>query len=99
MSPRQVNEAVAHVGRLTWFALQVTRHLPAVLLRPRTWLPQIYAMLLGTLPIAVTAGAALGLVSWLQMRGLLFRFGAESALPSALAVAVLWELGPVIAGL
>jgi phospholipid/cholesterol/gamma-HCH transport system permease protein len=94
-----LSEPLARLGRFTWFGLQALGHLPAALVRPGTWLPQLYAMLLGSLPIAAAAGAALGLVAWLQMRGLLFRFGAESALPSALAVAVLWELGPVIAGL
>jgi len=81
------------------FVLAVVRHLPATLVRPREWLSQLYAVLMGTLPVAAAAGAALGVVAWLQMRGLLFRFQAESLLPSALSLAVVWELGPVIAGL
>jgi phospholipid/cholesterol/gamma-HCH transport system permease protein len=93
------SDGLAWLGQLTWFGLQTLRQLPSALLRPRLWLPQLHAMLIGSLPLAAAAGVALGLVAWLQMRGLLFRFGAESALPSALAVAVLWELGPVIAGL
>jgi len=44
------------------------------------------------------AGISVGLVTWLQTHRLLVANGAESALPSFLAVAVVVEIGPVLAG-
>jgi phospholipid/cholesterol/gamma-HCH transport system permease protein len=51
-----------------------------------------------SLPIVVGAGMSVGLVTWLQTHRLLVTHGAESALPSFLAVAVVVEIGPVLAG-
>ena len=51
-----------------------------------------------SLPIVVGAGLSIGLVTWFQTHRLLVTHGAESALPSFLAVAVVVELGPVLAG-
>src|SRR4051794_1544495 len=53
----------------------------------------------GSLPIAVVAGMSVGLVTWLQTRRLLVRYGAEAALPSFSTAAVVVELGPMLAGL
>ena len=52
-----------------------------------------------SLPIVLGAGLSVGLVTWLQTHRLLVEHGAESTLPSFLAVAVLVEIGPVLAGL
>jgi len=52
-----------------------------------------------SLPIVVGAGLSVGLVTWLQTHRLLVTHGAESTLPSFLAVAVLVEIGPALAGL
>ncbi len=51
-----------------------------------------------SLPIVLGAGVSVGLVTWFQTHRLLVANGAESALPSFLAVAVVVELGPVLAG-
>ncbi len=51
-----------------------------------------------SLPIVLGAGISVGLVTWLQTHRLLVANGAESALPSFLAVAVVVEIGPVLAG-
>ena len=51
-----------------------------------------------SLPIVLGAGMSVGLVTWFQTHRLLVANGAESALPSFLAVAVVVELGPVLAG-
>jgi phospholipid/cholesterol/gamma-HCH transport system permease protein len=50
-------------------------------------------------PIVLGAGLSVGLVAWLQTHRLLVAHGAESTLPSFLAVAVLVEIGPILAGL
>src|SRR5262249_4802620 len=52
-----------------------------------------------SLPIILGAGLSVGVVVWLQAYRLLAAHGAESTLPSFLAVAVLVEMGPLLAGL
>jgi phospholipid/cholesterol/gamma-HCH transport system permease protein len=52
-----------------------------------------------SLPVILGAGLSVGLVAWLQTHRLLVAHGAESTLPSFLAVAVLVEIGPILAGL
>ncbi len=86
-------------GRFTAFAVEAATALPAALRRPGLVAEQFARVLLGSLPMVVVAGAALGVVAWLQIRGLLFNFQSVSLLPSALALAVVWEFGPVSAGL
>jgi phospholipid/cholesterol/gamma-HCH transport system permease protein len=50
-------------------------------------------------PIVIVAGLSVGMVAWLQTHRLLVTYGAESSLPSFLAVAVLVEIGPLLTGL
>ena len=52
-----------------------------------------------SLPIVVGAGLSVGIVAWVQTHRLLVAHGAEQTLPSFLAVAVLVEVGPILAGL
>jgi phospholipid/cholesterol/gamma-HCH transport system permease protein len=52
-----------------------------------------------SMPIVVAAGLSVGVVAWLETHRLLAAHGAESTLPSFLAVAVLVEIGPILAGL
>ena len=55
---------------------------------------------MGGLPLAAVLGVALGAVVWMHTRAILERnFGTTDTLPTALAAAVLLELGPVGAGL
>src|SRR5262249_31678732 len=51
-----------------------------------------------SLPIVLGAGLSVGLVTWLQTHRMLVQHGAESTLPSFLAVAVLVEIGPGLVG-
>src|SRR5207249_6041200 len=53
----------------------------------------------GSLPIVAIAGMSVGLVTWLQTRRLLLRYGGEALLPGVLSVAVTVETGPTLAGL
>ncbi|MGB3541430.1 MlaE family ABC transporter permease [Rubrivirga sp.] len=55
----------------------------------------------GTKSLTLTGvvGFAIGIVLALQSRGTLARFGAESFLPSMLALSVIKEIGPVLTGL
>ena len=59
-------------------------------------------MLLGALPLALTAGVAIGVVVWLHLRETLEAVagpGAAVYLPQALALAVILEFAPLAAGL
>lgn len=52
-----------------------------------------------TLPIVSVTGIIIGLVLAMQSQPVLARFGAESVLPSMVALSVVRELGPVITAL
>lgn len=85
-----------------WAAFTARAVLAAVgsLLRPADWLRPLYAALVGGLPLACVLGVALGAVVWMHTRGILLNtVGNTDMLPTALAAAVLLELGPVGAGL
>lgn len=89
-------------GQACWFAVRATLALPWALRRPRATLAQLYHVLLGGLPLGLTAGAATGVVVWLHLRDALRGVGGPGALqylPQALSLAVVLELGPITAGL
>lgn len=94
-----MHDWLVRVGKVTLFAGRTLAELPGALVRPGLWAPQLHRALVGALPLVVVSGAALGLVAWLQLRELLVKFGALTMLPSALALTVVWEFGPVAAGL
>jgi phospholipid/cholesterol/gamma-HCH transport system permease protein len=71
----------------------------AVVYRLAEVITQFEQVAVRSLPIVLGAGMSVGLVAWLQTHRLLVAHGAESALPSFLAVAVLVEIGPILAGL
>jgi phospholipid/cholesterol/gamma-HCH transport system permease protein len=90
------------VGRLSHFAARVLFALPSALRRPQDFLLQFYRVLLGAMPLAVTAGTAIGVVVWMHLRGSLQSVGGPGAvqyLPQALALAVVLEFAPIGAGL
>jgi phospholipid/cholesterol/gamma-HCH transport system permease protein len=90
------------LGRFSHFAIRVVFALPSALRRPQDFLLQFYRVLLGALPLAVTAGAAMGVVVWMHLRGSLQSVGGPGAvqyLPQALALAVVLEFAPISAGL
>jgi phospholipid/cholesterol/gamma-HCH transport system permease protein len=72
---------------------------PAIVRHPGEVLAQFEQVAVRSLPIVLGAGLSVGVVTWLQTHRQLVQHGAESALPSFLAVAVLVEIGPVLAGL
>jgi phospholipid/cholesterol/gamma-HCH transport system permease protein len=89
-------------GRFAHFAFWVSIRLPACLLRPRTTARLLYAHLLGALPLALVAGAAMGIVVWMHLRSALLQVagpGAVQYLPQALSLAVILEFAPLGAGL
>ncbi len=85
---------------LTAFAVRATGSIPGALIwHAREVIGQFEQVAVRSLPIVLGAGLSVGLVTWLQTHRLLAEHGAESTLPSFLAVAVLVEIGPVLAGL
>jgi phospholipid/cholesterol/gamma-HCH transport system permease protein len=88
------------LGRFTIFVIRTCGAAPgAVFLRMGDVLGQFEQVAVRSLPIVVGAGLSVGSVAWLQTYRLLHAHGAESTLPSFLAVAVLVEIGPILAGL
>jgi phospholipid/cholesterol/gamma-HCH transport system permease protein len=90
------------LGRLAHFAVRTLLALPSALARPRESLAQLYDLLIGALPLALTAGVAIGVVVWLHLRGALVAVGGPGAaqyLPEALSLAVVLEFAPIAAGL
>src|SRR5262245_29748478 len=100
--PMTLLDRLERLGRAAHFALQATAALPSALRRPLPLLGQLYQVLLGGLPLAMTAGVAIGIVVWLHLRGALQSVGGPGAvqyLPQALALAVVLEFAPITAGL
>ncbi|RUL88847.1 ABC transporter permease [Tautonia sociabilis] len=88
------------LGRFAEFALRATLSATlAPIRRPGDVLRQFERVAWGSLPVVAVAGASIGLVTWLQTRRLLIRYGVEATLPSVLAAAVLVETGPMLASL
>ncbi len=87
------------LGHFFHFAIRALLTVPLALERPREIGRQLYAILLGALPLGAVAGLALGVVIWLHLHSVLQRFGATQYLPQALALAVVLEFAPTGAGL
>ena len=88
------------MGRFAEFAFRAMAALPRALWgRPGEVVHQFERVVWGSVPIVAVAGGSVGLVTWIQTRRLLVTYGVESTLPSILAVAVLVETGPMLAGL
>ncbi len=95
-------EVLASVGRFSHFALRALVALPSSLRRPHDLVVQLYQVVFGALPLAATAGVAIGVVVWMHLRGSLQSVGGPGAvqyLPQALALAVVLEFAPIAAGL
>jgi len=90
------------LGHMTYFAGRALLALPWALRRPGELLAQLYQVLFGAMPLALTAGAAIGAVIWMHLRETLRTVGGPGAvqyLPQALALAVVLEFAPIAAGL
>ncbi len=101
-SPLPVRDRLEALGQSTYFAFRATLALPFVICGPGELLTQLNRVLLGALPLAVTAGAAIGVVVWMHLRGALLSVGGPGAvqyLPQALSLAVVLEFAPLAAGL
>ncbi|WP_299519641.1 ABC transporter permease [uncultured Flavobacterium sp.] len=65
----------------------------------REFLKQCYQIGYKTLPLISITGTIMGLVLTIQSRPVLIKFGAETMLPSMVALSIIREMGPVITAL
>jgi len=96
---RKVIDAVRYMGRcMTFLCVSVFYGF----VRPfkfRTFLQQIQAIGSSSISIIVVTGGFTGMVLGLQGYYTLSKFGAQGLLGSAVALSIIRELGPVLAGL
>jgi phospholipid/cholesterol/gamma-HCH transport system permease protein len=94
-----VRGALEKLGRYLLFSARLLLWTPPACLRPGLVVAQIFNA--GALSLALTmfCGLFVGMVLGLQGADLLERFGAEEALGPAAALALLKQLGPVVAAL
>ena len=91
--------AFERLGRGHMFLLQTLVHIPAVLLRPRLILTQLFSVGVLTLVIILVSGLFVGMVLGLQGYNTLVDFGAEASLGMLVALSLVRELGPVVTAL
>jgi phospholipid/cholesterol/gamma-HCH transport system permease protein len=87
------------LGRGTIFFLYVLAGVPALLMRPKLVIAQMWSVGVRSLVITVVSGVFVGMVLGLQGYNTLVDFGAEEALGTVVALSLVRELGPVVAGL
>ena len=87
------------LGRGTIFFLYVLAGIPALLMRPKLVIAQMWSVGVRSLVITVVSGVFVGMVLGLQGYNTLVDFGAEEALGTVVALSLVRELGPVVAAL
>lgn len=96
---RTTLEQLAALGRAGLFLIQLLAATPSLLLRPLLLSHQLYSVGVLSLSIIVVSGLFVGMVLGLQGYYTLVDFGAEERLGSAVALALVRELGPVVTAL
>ena len=94
-----LKEVFNDVGNITLFA---TRFFKEVIKPPyeiKEFIKQCYVIGYKSLPLVTITGFIMGLVLTLQSRPTLAKFGAESWLPSMVALSLIREIAPVITAL
>lgn len=90
---------ISRLGRGSQFMFEILSQLGQSLLRFRLVYHQIYSVGVLTLLIIMVSGLFVGMVLGLQGYYTLSDFGAESSLGLLVALSLVRELGPVVAGL
>ena len=94
-----VTGVVAHLGYVARFFVAVLWHTPAAFRRIHLTLREIYFSGVLSLVIILMSGLFVGMVLSLQGYETLKRYGADEQLGILVALALVRELGPVLAGL
>jgi phospholipid/cholesterol/gamma-HCH transport system permease protein len=92
-------EAMEWFGGLSLFASQIVRESFRRPFELTEILKQIFEIGWRSAPLIVLSGFSIGAVLSMHTRSTLERFGAESMIPAALALALVKETGPLITGL
>lgn len=92
-------DAVARLGFAARFSIAILRHLPGAFRRLRLTLREIYFSGVLSLVIILVSGLFVGMVLALQGYDVLSRYGANESLGILVALSLVRELGPVVAGL
>ena len=86
-------------GRAAVFAGRALREMVRPPFELQETARQVYEVGWRSLPLVAVAGYAVGIVMSMHTRASLERFGAEALIPSALALALVRETGPLVVGL
>jgi len=87
------------LGRANIFIFRVIAGMPGLMLQPRLIVQQLYSVGVLSIQIIAISGLTVGMVLGLQMYTTLVDFGAEDSLGPVVALALVRELGPVLAAL
>ncbi len=90
---------LAAVGDVSIFAMKAAREMFVPPFEFRETLRQLYELGFRSAPLIAVSGLAVGVVLSMHTRASLERFGAESLIPSGLAIALVRETGPLTAAL
>jgi phospholipid/cholesterol/gamma-HCH transport system permease protein len=90
---------LAEAGSLSSFGLRAIRVAFQGPLELKEVVHQIYMVGWRSLPLVMTSGLAIGVVLSMHTRATMERFGAEALIPTALAIAMISETGPLMTGL
>jgi phospholipid/cholesterol/gamma-HCH transport system permease protein len=90
---------LADVGEISLFASRAAREVFLPPFEIRETIRQVFELGLKSAPLIAVSGLAVGVVLSMHTRASLERFGAESMIPSGLAIALVRETGPLVAAL
>src|SRR5258708_24488112 len=94
-----VLDGILQLGRFVFFLLGAVFYTFVPPFKPRLWIRQIRIIGADSLFLIVLIGAFTGMVLRLQGYNTLRRFGSDGALGTVVALALVRELGPVLAAL
>lgn len=92
-------DTLEKTGRAFLFLMATLAGLPALLLRPRLLVKELFSVGVLSLLIIVVSGIFVGMVLGLQGYVTLSKFGAEESLGVVVALSLVRELGPVVTAL
>src|SRR6478736_8661454 len=96
---RLVVTLLAAAGEVSLFGFKALRELFTPPFEVRETIRQLFELGLRSAPLIAVSGMAVGIVLSMHTRASLERFGAEAMIPAGLAIALIRETGPLIAGL
>lgn len=98
-APARAMAMLTVVGDVSLFASKAARQALFPPFEFREITRQMYELGVRSVPLIAVSGVAVGVVLSMHTRASLERFGAEAMIPAGLAVALVRETGPLIAGL